>query len=439
MGHYSTLKIGNEELSWKYEVPEFLSFLFDENELITKYDNEEEYYETISYQSTCKNSISKLENLGFDWDLFLRVYEYFYDNLKDTYAYQLTDELNSKFKDATERKIKNEFSKKMESLNNLTKKQQLQDFAIFFVPILRVSQGKDFEKIKSLDGKFYNLKPMLDKYNNPIAFDAETYIYDKFLELPAWICIIFELFQYDYLSKFTEIISLFQIKLLLHSNNDNDLVVLELNDIIENKEELDNFHIESAKKLIDKINLYNDFFSSILNQKEYVKEIYLRNELRIIIDKIDNVDKKDIYIKGKLLEDLVETIVNNINGLDVIEKRMNNGDEEIDIVAKNNINKPFWQSLSSPCLFFECKNWSYKIGTKEIRDFEIKLQNHNKLVKLGVFISYNGFSKEVYNELKRMSRDDYHIVLISKNEIEDFIKDRIKLIDWFENLTTKFH
>lgn len=439
MGHYAVLTIGNEELSWKYDIPEFLSFLFDENELITKYDSEEECYETISYQSTCKNSINKLENLGFDWNLFLRVYEYFYDNLKDTYEYQLADELNLKFKGATKRKIKNEFSKKMESLNNLTKKQQLYDFANFFAPILRVSQGKNSEKIKSLDGNLYNLKPMLDKYNNAIEFDAETYIYDKFLELPAWVCLIFELFQYDYLYKFNEIISLLQIKLLLHSNNENDNVILELNDIVENKEELDNFHLESAKKLIDKINLYNDFFSSILYQKEYVKEIYLRNELKIIIEKIDKTNKKEIYTKGKLLEDFVVTIVSNISGLYVIEKRMNNGDEEIDIVAKNNIDKPFWQSLSSPCIFFECKNWSNKVGTKEIRDFEVKLQNHNKLVKLGVFISYNGFTKEVYNELKRMSRDDYHIVLISKIEIEDFIKDRIKLIDWFENLTTKFY
>lgn len=66
MGHYSVLNIGDEELFWKYEIPEFLCFLFDEDELVKNYDDEEQYYETIGYQTSCEKAINKLENLGFN-------------------------------------------------------------------------------------------------------------------------------------------------------------------------------------------------------------------------------------------------------------------------------------------------------------------------------------------------------------------------------------
>lgn len=67
----------------------------------------------------------------------------------------------------------------------------------------------------------------------------------------------------------------------------------------------------------------------------------------------------------------------SIEGFEITKKRMVNGVEEIDLVIKNNINKPFWSSLSSPCIFTECKNWSEKVGAKEIRDFEVNVKSHS--------------------------------------------------------------
>ena len=116
---------------------------------------------------------------------------------------------------------------------------------------------------------------------------------------------------------------------------------------------------------------------------------------------------------------------------------MNTGDEEIDLVIRNNIDRPFWLAFNSPCFFVECKNWKNKIGTSEIRDFEMKMRNHTTMVKIGFFVSINGFSSEVENELKRAGRDEYHIVLIDSEDLENYLYSNLKIFEWLENKTTK--
>lgn len=143
--------------------------------------------------------------------------------------------------------------------------------------------------------------------------------------------------------------------------------------------------------------------------------------------------------KGRVLEDLIEILFTSDNTFVFSEKRASTGDEEIDLVFINNITRPFWMALNSPLIFVECKNWNKHVGTKELRDFEVKLQNHVKLAKVGFFVSLNGFSTEVSDELKRMGRSEYHIVLIERDDIVMYLTTEIDFLDWLEKRVSKLY
>jgi hypothetical protein len=148
-------------------------------------------------------------------------------------------------------------------------------------------------------------------------------------------------------------------------------------------------------------------------------------------------DAESTNTKGQALEDLIEVLFTSDDGLVLSDKRVNTADEEIDLVCVNNVNRPFWLALQSPLLFVECKNWTKNVGTKEIRDFEIKIQNHGSLAKLGFFVSLNGFTDEVPNELKRMCRSGYHVVLFTCAEIEEYLESDVSLLNWLEKQISK--
>lgn len=143
--------------------------------------------------------------------------------------------------------------------------------------------------------------------------------------------------------------------------------------------------------------------------------------------------------KGKALEDLMDAMFGSEVGLAVSDRRVSTCDEEIDLVLMNNVNRPFWLALNSPLLFVECKNWTRHIGTKDVRDFEVKLQNHTFLVKVGVFVSINGFSSEVASELKRMSRSNYHVVMIERADIVAYLDASEGVLSWLEKRICKLH
>ena len=103
------------------------------------------------------------------------------------------------------------------------------------------------------------------------------------------------------------------------------------------------------------------------------------------------------------------------------------------------LNEETYSYVVSPLLFVECKNWNTSIGPKEVRDFEVKMQNHAKLAKLGFLISYNGFTPGAKTELKRAGREDYHVVLIDKQAIEDFMKSGKVFYKWLENEIAILH
>ena len=89
--------------------------------------------------------------------------------------------------------------------------------------------------------------------------------------------------------------------------------------------------------------------------------------------------------------------------------------------------------------FVECKNWSRQVGAKEVRDFEGKLRNHARLVRVGFFISMNGFTKEALTELKRAGRDAFHLVILERRDIDEYVSSSIAFFPWLERKASLFY
>src|SRR5262249_2591072 len=163
----------------------------------------------------------------------------------------------------------------------------------------------------------------------------------------------------------------------------------------------------------------------------------IKSQCKILLTACDQAATANA--KGIALEDLMDAMFGSEDGLAVAGRRVSTDDEEMDLVLMNNVNRPFWLALNSPLLFVECRNWTKRVATKDVRDFEIKLQNHGVLVKVGVFVSINGFTSEVASELKRMSRSNYHVVMIERNDIVAYLNSNDGVIAWLEKCVCKLH
>ena len=244
---------------------------------------------------------------------------------------------------------------------------------------------------------------------------------------------ISDLFEWERMAEFNEILSVLDLKFLLESHSETTVVNLDLSDIVDDDHELQHFHEESSMRLIRKLNLYNNFFFSIAQKEKIVRDIFFRDQIENSISVVDNRNSSN-EDKGKALEKLMDTLFSSVEGLKVIDRRLNTGDEEIDILLKNNLGKPFWTAFGSPFIFIECKNWSKKVGAPEIRDFEGKLLNHSNVTKIGVFISYNGFTSEANTHIKRMSRGTQHLVFVTGENLRTLANQEKDVLEWLEEL-----
>jgi hypothetical protein len=450
MGHYSELYIDKLLLSWKYDIPAFLSFLFDKEDFYKKFHpDDEDYFEEIGYETTCKKSLNVLKKYGYDIDFFTEIYQFFYNDLVASYEDYAKDQIAQESEEKlNEFELSDRLDKHTSSFPKLARKEELEDFIQFLSSLL----CSDFEKppfdepytIKLQDGNEYKVTSeeylRSNKYRDVVIIDFEAlqmYVLDKHLKFPPWILALCRLFDDDYFFEYPEIISLMFIFLALSAVRPRSHIKLELSDIADDEDEVRSLHINSANSLVEKVNLYNRVFETLFTKEENIRNRFIKTECEEIFKKCTRERNKSR--KGKLLERLTEILFTSNNAFELVDKRVSTGDEEIDLVIKNNIDRPFWISFGSPLFFIECKNWSSQVGTKELRDFEIKLQNHAKLAKVGFFVSLNGFTSQVFSELKRLGRDEYHIVLIKGDDIKNYLSSKIDFFEWLEQQTSKFY
>jgi len=171
--------------------------------------------------------------------------------------------------------------------------------------------------------------------------------------------------------------------------------------------------------------------------QEQVREYYVKSECKRLLEDCDAAASP--AQKGRALEHLTEVLFTSNSFFELLDRRVSTRDEEIDMIVKNNLDRPFWNAMQSPLFFVECKNWLKPVGSKEVRDFEGKLRNHRRLVKLGFFVSMNGFTEGAHDELMRAGREEQNIVILTRTDIEDYIASDTMFYTWLEKKAASLH
>ncbi|QPC82918.1 restriction endonuclease [Phototrophicus methaneseepsis] len=407
-----------------------------------------------------------METYGYTIDFFANIFEFFYDDLYQAMYEELQSRLNKTTYSPED--VKHKLHAYLTNQGKQASKKCLEDF-IHFIQKLFTSDFKsppfhlDYN-YKALDPDFYKrygLEPRptksakeyfssIRRYGVIDVSEVREYMLAHFEQFPYSIMMVLILFEphtfYAY-SEFEEILTFFWARLALEIADPIEEFKLDISECVNTdylygellppQQYLESIHFDFAQNLIQKVSLYNRVFKALFENEEDLRTQYIKSRCKELLLSCDTA--KSNNEKGKALEDLTELLFTLNNVLTLVDKRVSTGDEEIDLVIQNNIDRPFWLAFQSPLFFIECKNWSRPVGTAEIRNFEGKLRNHQRMVRIGFFVCLSGFTNEVFSELKRMGRDGQHIVLIKRDDIEEFISSDMDFFVWLERRTAIFY
>jgi len=143
--------------------------------------------------------------------------------------------------------------------------------------------------------------------------------------------------------------------------------------------------------------------------------------------------EKDRHRRGRLLEDLIATVV-EIPGsnIPILEKRLRHSDEELDLVLRNDLVDTFWANVNSPILIVECKNWRTKADVAELRVLETKIGDRGSICRVGLFVSLGGFTQPFLARARDLQTKNVTIFPIDGEDLASLIREQITLPDWLK-------
>jgi ActR/RegA family two-component response regulator len=133
--------------------------------------------------------------------------------------------------------------------------------------------------------------------------------------------------------------------------------------------------------------------------------------------------------KGKLLEELIKLLFLATPGFGRVTTRLDNRIEEIDVKVDNLSDDPTWRDEGA-YLLGECKNWSSRCGTSEVRNFRGKLTAKYNRVRTGFLFAPGGFTKEVHEDVRSHKEGAILIILVDAPDLERWIAadDRLAVL-----------
>lgn len=135
--------------------------------------------------------------------------------------------------------------------------------------------------------------------------------------------------------------------------------------------------------------------------------------------------------RGDALESLAEALFNAEEQVVVTRKNFATEEEEIDLVLRNELDHAFWAAHHSPLIIVECKNWAKPVGVEPLRVLESKLEDRRGLVRIGVFISVSGFTKEFLTRLKAVQGRDIGVIYaLTGADVDDLVARRQPIMEW---------
>ena len=465
MSEWSRLTIGEVVFSWRYEVPSFLTFVFRAEDIVLEYreppppEPGEEPYEydpdeleilEAGFRTSVGEAKAVLDRYGYTREFFAEVYTSFLPGLNEAAKEILEDEFGTQDREASEEEI----AARVRTHLSKSPDTPLGDLDAF-TDFLRGGIGADFEVEPFLEdvqlpyGAEVAVPPDMEMKPLPTAMPARDYIrhrrsllaefeslqmllIKRAAQVSPGVLRPFVLFDEGYLAAFPEVISLLYTRLVLDATRDSAVVELDVREVVETASQLESMHGDLAYELLHKVEIYEQVFRALSSREEDVQDRYARSQVRIRLGGLDSADTAQG--KGEALETLMSAAFSLRPQLEVIESRYSTGDEEIDLVVKNNVARPVWQGFGSPLLFVECKNWSAPVGASEIRNFEVKLQNHAPLARVGVVVAPGGFTSEALTAIKRASRDNYTVAPVKREDLDQLANGGESVITWLERI-----
>ena len=208
----------------------------------------------------------------------------------------------------------------------------------------------------------------------------------------------------------------------------------DVHTIAEGREYADNFWSETSANLSSVARTMGRLFSVLASFDSKLGHEYWFAQASALHDRIVALNGAGSQVstktRGDALEMLVEAIFNTEPGLEVVERNVRSSEEEIDVLATNGIDSPFWQAMASPLILVECKNTTKPIGVPPLRILESKMQDRGSICRVGVFVSMSGFTKTFTARLQRFPSDSGIIFAVSGEELKALIDTKTRLSDW---------
>ncbi len=182
------------------------------------------------------------------------------------------------------------------------------------------------------------------------------------------------------------------------------VILEELREGLKEKKEADEYQ-RIINRLVSQVRLFREG----LPETFFDRDEFSRLKGRVL--KAQTNDEK-----GKSLEDLVAYMVDTINGLDVIEKRLRLEAEEIDLLVSNGA----FVHWGDP-LIVECKNWSEPVGRPELVNFHDKMETVG--AKTGIFVASNGITGDDHRGARtfirqKLKSEGIRILVLTWEDIE---------------------
>jgi hypothetical protein len=415
VGSYSVLTIGRASLAWKYEVPAFLTFLFEDQHFYSAVPPDDvgsgDSQPWLGYRTTVGDARERLDRLGFTLRFFGGVYETLLDDLDASLLVGLGAALTAGEWEPDPNGTATKFLSEADALST---DDQIAKFVAYVAESLAATERPDF-LIPNGESLLIDPEEM-----------ASNLVHDPGTSAHPAVVRVGELLS-DSSDCPPEIRDLFLARALLETSEADAVVDLDLTDVWDGEEDLAGEPTRLAQQLVRRVQLYNRAFSVLTEHEVDVRRRAARLRIAELVRNLE--EPMAATEKGPALEDLVAEIFETEPGFRVAERRYNIGDQELDLVVRNHVDDPFWQALGSPLILVECKNWSSRVGTNELRNFETKLRDH-PMARVGFFVALNGVTREATAALHRATREAYRIVVLTLADLNELVQEEISAIEW---------
>lgn len=412
MGSYATLHLGPVDLSWKGYLPAYLALVFDESELVIQHeksdsDPDESIVSVLEIRTTGGIARERLDAAGYTLEFLADVYMRFRSSARRVYEDELEAE---RWSSNLEGRAEDEAKMPDTSLLDQAR------------PATELNAYVEYQRTQ------------LQGAQNSTSSD-ELRSRMRIIELDPVVALVACVFDDRHSLDYPDVIGLLELRLIVEALDAEEAVVLNLHDLYnggylpDEERQLRGLLDKLRAELAEKVLIYDKVFESLSRRDDVIRRRLANAKARALLDALPNARTADE--KGRALEMVLDAVITGDEQLQIVERRYSTGDEEIDLLVKNNVERPFWLALNSPLIFFECKNWSGSVGSKEVRAFEGNLLNHAAICRVGVLVAANGYSSEAFDQVKRASRDRV-LVLITLADLESAFRSGAPVATWLE-------